>query len=391
MPPVVTGPRPVTRMPFVSDEHELFRTQVRRFVDHEVRPVADAWEQAGEVPRDVLRRMGELGMLGIRYPEAYGGAAQDASASVVLAEELGRSTYGGFAITVLTQTDTASPPIAAVGTSEQKERYLPAIIRGETIVAVAMTEPGGGSDLAGIRTRADRDGDHYVLTGAKTFITNGTIADLYVVAARTDPTVKATRGISLFLVERGTPGFTVGRKLDKMGWRSSDTAELFFDGCKVPRSSLVGELNGGFRALMHNVQNERLVLGAQALGEAQAAIAMTLDYVRQRHAFGAPLWDKQAIRHRIAMLAARVEAARYLVYGIAAQQAEQRDCVKEVSMIKALCGELVNDVMYACVQFHGGNGFVAGYPIERMYRDARVHSIGGGATELMLEEVGKRL
>jgi acyl-CoA dehydrogenase len=254
-----------------------------------------------------------------------------------------------------------------------------------------MTEPGGGSDLAGIRTRAERDGDDFVLTGSKTFITNGTTADLYVVAARTDPSVKATRGISLFLVERGTPGFVVGRKLDKMGWRSSDTAELHFDQCRLSSSSLLGELNRGFHALMNNVQNERLVLGAQALGEAQAAIAMTLQHVRQRQAFGAPLWDKQAIRQRIAMLAARVEAARYFVYGIAAQQASGRDCVKEVSMIKALCGELVNDVMYDCVQFHGGYGFVAEYAIERMYRDARVHSIGGGATEVMLEEVGKRI
>jgi acyl-CoA dehydrogenase len=311
MRPVAIDVIATTRMPYVSDEHELFRAQIRRFVDDEVKPVADAWEQAGEVPRAVLGRMGELGMLGIRYPEAYGGTALDALASVVFAEELGRSTYGGFAITVLTQTDTASPPIAVVGTPEQKARYLPSIIRGETIVAVAMTEPGGGSDLAGIRTRAERDGDDFVLTGSKTFITNGTTADLYVVAARTDPSVKATRGISLFLVERGTPGFVVGRKLDKMGWRSSDTAELHFDQCRLSSSSLLGELNRGFHALMNNVQNERLVLGAQALGEAQAAIAMTLQHIRQRQAFGAPLWDKQAIRQRIAMLAARIEAARH--------------------------------------------------------------------------------
>jgi acyl-CoA dehydrogenase len=379
------------RPPFVGDEHELFRTQVRRFVDEEVKPHAAQWERAGGTPRSVVRRMGELGMLGVRYPEAYGGAGSDTLASVVLAEELGRSTFGGFAITILTQTDTASPPIAAVGTPQQKQRFLPAIVRGDCLVAIAMTEPDAGSDVARIRTRAVRDGDGYVIDGTKTFITNGASADLYVVTARTDAAAKATRGLSLFLVERGAPGFRVGRRLEKMGWHSSDTAELVFDGCRVPADSLLGEPNRGFHALMRNVQNERLVLGAQALGEAQAAIALTLDYVRQRVAFGAPLWDKQAIRQRLAMLAARVESARHFVYGVAALDARGADCVKQVSMIKALCGELVNDVMDDCLQFHGGAGYMQESAIERMYRDARVHAIGGGATEVMLEEIAKRM
>ncbi len=375
----------------LSEEHNMLREQVRRFVEREVIPNASAWERDGETPRTVIKRMGELGMLGMRFPERYGGADADTLASVVFAEELGRSTYGGFTITILTQTDTASPPIAAVGTPEQKERYLPAIIRGDCLVAIAMTEPDVGSDIASLRTRALPDGDGWVLNGAKTFITNGVNADLYVVAARTDTSARPSQGVSLFLVDKSTPGLRVERRLDKMGWKSSDTAQLSLEDCRVPASSLLGGLNQGFAALMKNVQNERLVLAAQALGESQAAIALTLDYVRLRRAFNATLWDKQAIRHRLSMLAARVESARYFVYGVAALDARGIDCVKEVSMIKALCGELVNEVMDDCVQFHGGSGYMNGTPIERMFRDARVQSIGGGATEIMLEEVAKRM
>lgn len=377
--------------PFVTLEHEIFRDQVRRFVDEQVKPVAEKWEIEGEIPRDVMRRMGALGMLGIRYPEEFGGSQWDAIASVIFAEELGRSTFGGFAITVLTQTDTASPPIAAAGSRAQQKRYLPGIIRGDIVVAVAMTEPDAGSDVASIRTRAVRDGDTWVLNGTKMFITNGVQADLYVVAARTNATVKTTRGLSLFLIEKGTPGFSVGRKLEKMGWRSSDTAELVFEDCRVPATNLLGEEDRGFYAIMKNVQNERLVLGAQAMGEALAAIEMTVRYVKERSAFGGALWDKQVIRQRLAMLSSRVEAARHFIYNVAWQDAQGIECVKEVSMIKALCGELVNEVMYACQQFHGGYGFIRETAIERMYRDARVHSIGGGATEVMLEEVAKRL
>lgn len=376
---------------FTTPEHELLRRQVRRFVQSEVVPEATAWEERGETPRSVIRRMGQLGMLGMRFPEAYDGAGADTIASVVFAEELGRSTFGGFAITILTQTDTASPVIAAVGTEEQKRRYLPAIVSGECLVAIAMTEPDAGSDIATLRTRAVRDGDHWVLDGAKTFITNGVNADLYVVAARTDPGARPSHGVSLFLVEKGTPGFQVARRLDKMGWRSSDTAELVLEGCRVPAAALLGEQNHGFKALMRNVQNERLVLGAQALGEAQAALELTIDYVRQRKAFGATLWDKQALRQRLAQLSARVESARHFVYSVAAMDAAGVDCVKQVSMVKALCGELVNDVVDDCLQFHGGTGYMKGTVIERMYRDARVHAIGGGATEVMLEEVAKRL
>jgi len=380
-------------LPFTTPDHELLRDQVRRFVQTEVLPKAMSWESSGDIPREVILHMGELGLLGMRFPEQYGGGAADTTMSVVLAEELGRSGFGGFAITILTQTDTASPVINAVGTEDQKKRYLPKIVSGDCLVAIAMTEPDAGSDIASLRTRATSlGGDGWMLDGAKTFITNGVNADLYIVAARTDPNaLKPAHGVSLFLVEKGTPGFGVSRRLDKMGWRSSDTAELFFDSCRLPANALLGTLNRGFHALMKNVQNERLVLGAQALGEAQLAIELTLEHVRQRKAFGSTLWQKQVIRQRLAELASRVESARHFVYSVAVMDERGIDCVKQVSMVKAICGELVNDVVHSCLQFHGGSGYMSGTVIERMYRDVRVHAIGGGATEVMLEEIAKRL
>jgi len=373
-----------------NDTLRLLRDSIRRFVEHEVVPKARAWEEQGFVPRELLREMGRLGFLGLRYAEEFGGGALDARATALLAEELGRSSFGGFAITVLVHTDMASPHLVNAGSPEQIRNFLPGVISGDLITAVAVTEPDAGSDVKGIRTSARRDGDDYVLKGSKMFITNGALADLYFVAAKTDPAAGA-RGISMFIVEKGMKGFSVGRKLDKMGWRCSDTAELVFDGCRVPAANLLGEEGKGFYAVMKNFQNERIAIGAMAIGESAKALELTLDYVKTRKAFGAPLWDKQAIRQRLAMLAARVEAGRQLVQHAASLDAEGRDCVKEVSMVKAYCGELVNEVMYDCLQFHGGAGYLRESAIERMTRDARVQSIGGGATEVMLEEVAKRL
>ena len=376
---------------YFSEEHNILRQQLHRFVEQEVKPHGDGWEADGMIPRDTLRKMGQLGFLGIRYPEKYGGSEMDTLATVVLAEELGKSTYGGFAITALVHTDMASPHLERFGTDEQKEKYLPGIITGEILTAIAITEPDAGSDVAGIKTRARKLGDEYIINGRKMFITNGVHADVLFVAAITDPDVKGSHGISIFIVERGTPGFEVGQKLDKMGWRCSDTAELVFDDCPVPAGNMLGGENRGFYSIMGNFQNERLVIGAMSIGESQAAIDLTVDYVRQRKAFGGVLWDKQVIRQRLAMLSAEVAAARQLVYHTAWLDAQASECVREVSMIKALCGELVNKVMYQCLQFHGGAGYLHESPIERMYRDARVQSIGGGATEVMLEEIAKRL
>lgn len=378
------------KFPYFTPEHEMLRETVQRFVAERVAPFADAWEEAGMVPRSVLREMGELGLLGIRFEAEYGGSELDTLSTVVLAEELGRSTYGGFAVTVLVHTDMATPHLHHAGNAEQKARFMPDIVAGKRIAAVAMTEPDAGSDLASMRTTARRDGDHWVLNGAKTYITNGVHGEIFFVAAKTGEAGR-NHQISMFIVEKGTPGFNVARPLKKHGWLCSDTAELSFDNCRIPANNLLGEEHKGFYALVKNLQNERIVLAAQAMGEASKAIELAMDWVTQRKAFGATLWDKQAIRHRLAMLSARVEAAKALIYNTAWRDAQQHMVVAEASMLKALCGELVNEVMYDCVQFHGGMGYIRESAIERMSRDARIQSIGGGATEVMLDEIAKRM
>jgi acyl-CoA dehydrogenase len=380
--------------PFLLPEHELLRTTVRRFIKERVQPLAPSWEESGFVPRDLLREMGDLGLLGLRYPSAYGGSELDTLATVVLAEELGRSTFGGFAITVLVHTDMASPHLFHAGTEAQKARYLPDLIAGRKIAAVAMTEADAGSDLAGMRTTARLEGNEWVLNGSKMYITNGVHGDVFFVAAKTgnlDIGQKRGRHISMFVVEKGWPGFSVSAPLKKQGWLSSDTAELHFDSCRLPFENLLGERDQGFYALMKNLQNERIVLGAQAMGEASKAIEMTLEWLTQRQAFGSSLWDKQAIRLNLARRASQVEAAKALIYQTAWRDAQGQSVIQEVSMIKALCGTLVNEVMYDCLQYHGGMGYLRETPIERMFRDARIHAIGGGATEVMLEEVAKRM
>ena len=372
---------------YITPEHELLREQVARFIAREVEPYAAAWEEEGCVPREVLRKMGQAGLLGLMYESEYGGGEADALTNLVFAEALSQSTFGGFIITVLVHTDMASPHLFHAGSAAQKARYMPGVIAGKTITAVGITEPGAGSDVAGLRTTARRDGDHWVLNGTKMFITNGVHANLYFVAAKTGP---ARRDMSMFIVEKGTPGFTVGRALKKTGWLSSDTAELIFDNVRIPAENLLGEEGKGFYSVMKNFQTERIALGAMAVGHCTQALKMTLDYVRQRQAFGATLWDKQTIRQRMAMLDAKTRAARQFMYHCAWAVTQERDIVQEVSMLKALTGELVNEVVQTCQQFHGGMGFIRETAIERLWRDARVLGIGGGATEVMLEEVAKR-
>jgi acyl-CoA dehydrogenase len=375
---------------YITPEHEQLRDTVARFLVDEVEPRGEAWEEQGFVPREVIRKLGALGLLGITYAAEYGGAGADALTSVVFQEALSRSTFGGFVVTVLVHTDMASPHLVHSGSKAQLERYLRKVIAGELVTAVAVTEPDAGSDVAAIRTRARRDGDAWVLNGTKMFITNGVHGDLYFVAARTDAEYRGARGISMFIVEKGTPGFQVGRTLKKQGWLSSDTAELAFEDCRIPAGNLLGAENDGFYAIMRNFQTERIALGAMAIGHCQTALKLTLDWVTTRTAFGAPLFDKQAVRQRLAMLDAKVQAARAFLYHCAWLVSAGRDCVREVSALKALTGELANEVLYACQQFHGGAGYMRESPIERLVRDARVLAIGGGATEVMLEEVAKR-
>ena len=376
---------------YINEDLEAIRAQVRAYVEREIVPNVEAWEEAKGVPREVLDEMGKLGFFALRIPEEYGGLELGHVASVVFGEELGRATASGFGATVMVHTDLATPYVTNFGSPDQKERWLPKFASGELLTAIAVTEPDAGSDVASMRTSAKRDGDGWRLNGTKMFITNGGIADVVFVAARTNPDVKGSRGISIFAVERGTDGFAASRALEKMGWRSSDTAELVLDDVWLPDSHLVGEENRGFYYIMNNFQNERLALMGQAIGESQKALELTIEHVRERQAFGAPLWDKQAIRQRLAMRQAEIDAGRQLAHHAAWLTDEGEDTVREVSELKAYVGELSNRVLYDCVQFHGGMGFIAETVVERMYRDVRINSIGGGATEVMLDEVAKRL
>jgi acyl-CoA dehydrogenase len=375
----------------LPEELRMVRAQIRRYVDEAIVPHADAWEESGEIPRQVFRDLGALGFLGMRHPVEYGGGGLGPLASVVLGEELARSSYGGVASSLTVHSDMSIGHIAARGTEAQKQRYLPAACAGEKIGAVCVTEPHAGSDVAGLKTRARRDGNGWVIDGSKTFITNGVYGDIYIVAARTDAEAKGSRGISLFIVEKGTPGFTVGRKFDKHGWRASDTAELFFEDMRLPLDALLGEEGRGFYYIMSTFQNERLVAGALSTGACAKAIELTIEYTRQRQAFGKSLWEQPVVRNKIAWMAAKSAAARSLVYSCAQMGEEGKDTVREVSMLKAYACETLQEVVHGCLQLHGGTGFITGTPIERMARDARILTIGGGATEVMLEEVAKRM
>ena len=376
-----------------SAEHELLRRTIRAFVEKEVAPQVAAWEEAGEIPRSFWRRLGELGLLGLEFPVEHGGGGGDFFSSVVLGEEMARCRSGGVAFSVLVHTDMSSPWLTRYGTEAQKRKYLPGIIRGETVCALGITEPGTGSDMAAVSTRAVREGDRYLLTGSKLFITNGVYGDLYFVAARTGEGSPERRhdGLSMFLVERGWPGFAVSRKLDKMGMRASDTAEMAFQECPVPAANLLGVEGRGFQQLAAGLQRERIMAAVLALSGAAQALEDTLVYVRERHAFGEPLANRQALRHRVADMATEIEAARQLVYHAAALHAAGGDCVTEVSMAKLFATEVANRVAYQAVQLHGGYGYMREFPVERFFRDVRLWTIASGTSEIMREIIARRL
>ncbi len=374
-------------------EHEMLRKSVRAFVEKEVAPHVDEWETAGRIPKSFWRRLGEVGFLGLEFPVEYGGAGGDFLSIVVLGEEMARCRSGGVAFSVLVHTDMSSPWLTRYGNDAQKRKYLPGIIRGDTVCALGITEPGTGSDMANLSTRAVRNGDHYLLTGSKTFITNGVYGDLYFVAARTAPGTAERRhdGLSMFLVERGLPGFTVSRRLDKMGMLASDTAELAFHECPVPAENLLGAEGRGFQQLAAGLQRERIMAAVLALSGAAQALEDTRTYLRQRHAFGGPLSEKQALRHRMAEMATEIEAARHLVYHAAGLYNAGRDCITEVSMAKLFCTEVANRVAYQAVQLHGGYGYMREFPVERFFRDVRLWTIASGTSEMMKEIIAKRL
>ena len=376
------------RNAYMTDELQAIYDQTVDFVTNEVAPHGDLWEEQGKVPRDVLKKMGGLGMLGLRVPEELGGLGMGMLASATFSEALGASTYAGFDVTVLVHTDMAGPHLVNSGSQDQYDRYMPGVLSGDFILSIGVSEPDAGSDVAGIRTSAVKDGDGWRINGRKMFITNAVYGDMTIIAARTDPENKY--GISMFLVEAGTEGFEVATKLDKHGWRCSDTAELTLDDVWVPDEQLLGTPHRGFYETMKNFQNERMVLVGMGVGAAQAAIDMTNAYCQDRKAFGGHLFDLGAIRQRMAMNQAKVDAVRASMYHAAWLGDQGQDNVKAMSGAKAWGCEVVNEVMYDCVQFHGGMGYMREADIERMYRDARILPIGGGATEVMLEEVAKR-
>ena len=373
------------------EEHELFRSAIRRFVEDEIVSNVDEWEERGEIPRSLFRQLGELGFLGVEYPPEYGGGGADFWMTVVLAEEMARCRAGGVAFSVIVHTDMSSPWLARLGTAEQKARFLPAVTSGEKVCALAITEPGAGSDMAGIATRAERDGDDWVLNGSKTFTTNGVYGDLYFVSARTGGEGPRHRQLSQLLVERDTPGLTVTKKLDKTGMLSSDTAEIVFEDARVPASNLLGEEDRGFHQLASGLQRERLLAAVLSISAASQALEDTSEYLRQRVAFDRPLSDLQALRHRFADILTRLEAARQLTYHAASLFARGEEAEVAVSMAKLHATEVANLVAYEGVQMHGGYGYIRETPVERFARDYRLWTIAAGSSEIMREIISRRM
>ena len=374
-------------------EHKAFRDTVRAFARREIEPFAAEWDEAGTFPRELYRKAADLGLLGIGYPEEYGGTPADTMFAVIAAEELARAGTGGVQASLGT-LHIGLPPVVALGSAELKARVIPPVLRGEKIAALAITEPGGGSDVAALRTRAVRDGDHYVVDGEKTFITSGMRADFITVAVRTDPGSRGARGLSLLLVEGDTPGLQ-RTLLKKMGWWASDTAQLRFDGCRVPVGNLIGAQDQGFKLIMNNFNSERLFMSAQAYALAQVCFDEALDWARQRHTFGAPLSERQVIRHKLMDMALKIDAARCLVYELAYRiqhgLADPAQIVARIALAKVLSTQALQFCADAAVQILGGMGFMRGTKSERIYREVKVMMIGGGSEEIMKDLAARQL
>ncbi len=370
-------------------EHDVFRQTIHEYIINELAPHADEWEEAGEVPREVFMRMGDLGYLGMRYPEEYGGG-DDILSEAVFHEELANCRSGGVGADLGAHMAIAMPHILTYGTEEQKQKYLIPGIKGEWIGCLAITEPDAGSDVAGIKTRAVRDGDDWVINGSKTFITNGARCDFMVLAAKTDPG-KGHSGISMFVVDTSTPGFEVTRKLDKLGWRASSTAEMAFTDMRVPGDALLGEENKGFFQIMGMFVWERMTLALGSVGGAQVCMEAALSYAKQRQAFGKPISKFQVIAHYFADMATKIEAGRQLTYYVLKLYLEGKNPIKEVSMAKLFCGRMACEVVDTCLQIYGGYGYMEEYDVARAYRDIRLMPIGGGTDEVMKEIISRMM
>jgi len=384
-----TGSRAI--LPPFGEEHEQLRETVGRFVTAEIAPHVDEWEAAREFPRELFGRCAELGFLGLKFPEAYGGQGGDHLHDAVWVEELARAGgSGGVAAGLNAHASIAMPPIFNFGDEVQRQRWLTPGIAGEKIGALGITEPGAGSDVAGIRTSAKRVGDGYLVNGAKTFITNGVRADFLVCACKTTEE-GGHGGISFLLLEREMPGYEVSRKLEKMGWHSSDTGEISFTDVEVPAENLLGEENGGFKLIMANFAWERLLMAIGAIGGMQRLIETAVAYALEREAFGRPIGKFQAIRHQVAEMATRAEACRAQTYDALRLFHTGQDCIREVAIAKLLTQRAAVEIADQCLQIHGGYGYMREYGIERAVRDARLGPIGGGTDEVMKEILGKTM
>ncbi len=373
---------------YFTKEHNLFRKVVKDFVKKELAPYVDDWEEAGEFPVELYKKVGELGFNSIGYPEEYGGTPGDIFLQIVAAEELSRCGSMGL-VASLGSGGIALPPLIFQGTPEQKEKFVRPVLEGDRIAALGITEPSGGSDVANLKTTAVREGDHYVVNGSKTFITSGTRADQITCAVRTGG--EGAHGISFLIIEKGTPGFSVSNKLKKTGWWASDTAELYFDNCRVPVENLVGEENKGFYSIMNNFQNERLFICVQANITSQMCLEESIKYAKEREAFGKSLAGFQTTRHKLADMATMLEASKEFTYRVAAKMGAGVDQVKEVSMAKNFACTVSNQVTFDATQIFGGYGFMRGYLVERLYRDNRIMSIGGGTQEIMKEVISRMI
>ncbi len=377
----------MTTFPPFTEEHEMFRKTIRNFVEKEINPHVEEWEEAGEAPlHDLFKKMGELGFLGLSYPEEYGGMNADVWFTVALCEELGRADCAGVPMAIMVHTDMCTPALARYGSHELKKKFLEPAIMGEMVGAVAVTEPDAGSDVAGIRTRAERDGDEYVVNGSKMYITNGAQADWVCLLVRTEPG-EGYQGMSLIIVPTETPGFTVSRKLKKLGNHSSDTAELAFEDMRVPVANRIGEEGAGFYLQMEQFQLERLVAAISTVSGAEKTVRNTVKYCQERTAFGKPLIANQWIRFKLGELLTEIEALRHLNYhcaGMIEAGADGMEITRIASMCKLKAGRLARQVADTCIQFYGGMGYMEETPISRYFRDVRLISVGGGADEVML-------
>ncbi|MCP5041864.1 MAG: acyl-CoA dehydrogenase [bacterium] len=373
-----------------SDEHHMLREQFKRFIQAEVEPKIESWNRNGISDRESWKRFGEEGYLGASAPEQYGGAGGDFLYDAVLMEELAYARAHGLMMSL--HSDICMPYITTWGNDEQRQKYLPGAISGETILALAMTEPGTGSDLANVQTRAIRDGDDYVVNGAKTFISNGQLADLVIVVVKTDPEANPPhKGISLLLVEAGTPGFERGRNLTKLGLKGQDTSELFFNDCRVRAQNLLGKEGQGFKMLMEKLQQERLTIAVSSLASCRRSFDDTLAYVKERHAFGQPIGTFQNTQFKMAELATQIELGQALVDKLLVAHVRGDDIVSEVSMAKYWITDLQKEMAAECLQLFGGYGFMEEYPLAGDYRDAAVQSIYAGTNEIMKVIIARRL